>query len=143
VLALMCDARVMARGGAQIGLTEVRIGIGLPAIVVEGLRLRVPAAAAVELALGGALHDGDAALRLGLVDAIVAPEEVEARALERAHAIGAPSRAARAQVKAALVRPALEAVARTRAFERARWVDSWFSDDAQRLLREAVAKLRK
>src|SRR5262249_35642165 len=55
VLALMCDARVMAAGTAQIGLNEVQLGIGLPAIVVEPLRARVSPAALGAIALEGRL----------------------------------------------------------------------------------------
>jgi len=44
VLALQADQRLMAEGEGRIGLNEVRLGIGLPAAMVETLRCQVPAA---------------------------------------------------------------------------------------------------
>jgi enoyl-CoA hydratase/carnithine racemase len=41
VLALQADLRVMAQGKWRIGLNEVPLGIGLPALVVETLRTQV------------------------------------------------------------------------------------------------------
>jgi enoyl-CoA hydratase len=143
VLALMCDARMMAGGEATIGLSEIRIGIGLPAVVIEGLRLRLPHAAVVEMALGGGLYPPAEALRIGLIDRIENPDELERRAIDRAGELGCDASAARAQIKAALVRPAVEAIARTRDAELERWLDTWFGDQGQTLLRAAVARLRK
>src|SRR6185369_13282808 len=39
VLALQADVRIIADVDARIGLNEVRLGIGLPSVVVESLRL--------------------------------------------------------------------------------------------------------
>jgi enoyl-CoA hydratase len=143
VLALMCDARLMAGGEATIGLSEIRIGIGLPASVVEVLRMRVPHATMVAMALGGGLYPPAEALRMGIVDDVVSPDELERRAIDRAGEIACDAPAARAQIKAALVRPAVEAIARTREAELERWLDTWFSDRGQAHLRDAVARLRK
>jgi enoyl-CoA hydratase len=143
VLALMCDVRVMAATEATIGLSEVRIGIGLPASVIEVLRLRVSPATTVEMALGGVLDGPEEALRHGVVDEVVDAQVLERRAIERANEIGGGSRAARAQIKAALVRPAVEAIERSRDAELERWLDTWFSEDGQRLLHDAVERLRK
>lgn len=141
VLALMCDARVIAAGDARIGLSEVQIGIGLPAVVVEPLRLRVPPTSLTPIALEGRLVDPQTALGLGLVDEVVAPAELEARAIARAAELGRGARAAYAQIKRSLLRPALEAVERHGVAEREAWLDTWFSEPAQRLLRAQVAKI--
>src|SRR5688500_10392051 len=108
VLALMCDARIAAAGTAKLGLNEVQLGIGLPAVVVEPLRLRVPPSSLTAIALEGRLFSVDDARAAGLVDEVVAPGELEPRAVARATELGRASRAAYAQVKRALIRPALE-----------------------------------
>jgi enoyl-CoA hydratase len=141
VLALMCDARLVAAGPAQLGLNEVQIGIGLPAVVVEPLRLRVAPAALTPIALEGRLFSPEAALAVGLVDEVVAPGELVPRALARAGDLGRAARAAFAQVKRALLRPALETIERHGAAEREAWLDTWFSEPAQVLLRATVARL--
>lgn len=141
VLALMCDARIAAAGGARIGLNEVQLGIGLPAVVVEPLRLRVAPGALAAIALEGRLFSMDDARAVGLVDEVVAPGELEARAVARAAELGRASRAAYAQVKRALIRPALEAIDRVGAAEREAWLDTWFSEPARALLGAAVARI--
>jgi enoyl-CoA hydratase len=141
VLALMCDARLAAAGAAKIGLNEVQLGIGLPAVVVEPLRARVPPASLTPIALEGRLYGVEDACAAGLVDEVVAPRELEARARARAAELGRASRAAYAQVKRALIRPAVEAIDRVGVAEREAWLDTWFSPPAQALLRAAVARI--
>jgi enoyl-CoA hydratase len=143
VLALMCDARIMAAGPAKIGLNEVQIGIGLPAIVVEPLRARVPATSITTIALGGMLVEPAEALRLGLVEAVVDPAELLARAAARAIELGTAAPAAYAQVKRALLRPTVEALDQLEATERDAWLDTWYGGDAQARLRAAVARLKQ
>ncbi len=141
VLALQADARIAAAGGAKIGLNETALGIGLPAAVLETLRCQVPPASLVPVALEGRLFGVEDARRLGLVDEVVEPAALEARAVERARALGAAGADAFAQVKAGLRRAALETIERRRAAEAEAWLDTWFSAEAQRRLRDAVAKI--
>jgi enoyl-CoA hydratase len=140
VLALMCDARIAAAGGSRIGLNEAQLGIGLPAIVVEPLRHRVSPSSLVRVALDGTLFSPDDAQRAGLVDEVVSPDRLEPRAVERAKEL-AKHPAAYAQIKRALLRPILETIDRASSHEREAWLDTWFSDDAQRTLRSAVDKI--
>jgi enoyl-CoA hydratase len=140
VLALMCDTRVMAQG--TIGLNEVQLGIGLPAIVVEPLRLRVPASSLAPVALDGALFDATRAHELGLVDHVVPRDRVESHALElAARRVSHPL--AHAQVKRALLEPIVDAIERTRDAQREAWLETWFSPAAQTTLRAAVARITK
>jgi len=140
VLALMCDVRVMAAG--NIGLTEAQLGIGLPSIVVETLRMRVPATSLGPIALEGRLFAPKEALRVGLVDEVVDPSKLESRALELAtRRAAAPL--AYAQIKRALLAPVLQMWSRKHEPERDAWLETWFSEHAQRTLREAVARITK
>jgi enoyl-CoA hydratase len=141
VLALQCDARLMAAGPGKIGLNEVQIGIGLPASVLEPLRLRVPPTSLAPIALGGHLFTADDAARLGLVDAVVPPAELLDRAIAHAAELARAPRTAYAQVKSALLRPALEAIDRHAGAEREAWLDTWFAPAAQKILRELAARL--
>jgi enoyl-CoA hydratase len=142
VIALQCDARVMAGGDAKIGLNEIQLGIGIPALVAEPLRHRVPASSLSAIALAGRLFHPEQARSLGLVDEVVAPDRLEARAIELAAEMGrAPL--AYMQIKHAMLRPVLEAIDRVAHAEREAWLDTWFSAHAQKLLRAAVDKLTK
>jgi enoyl-CoA hydratase len=142
VLALMCDWRIAADDPAlRIGLNETQLGIGLPAIVIEALRAAVPPASIVPIALDGTLFSPAQAPGLGLVHELAPAAELEARATARAQAFAARPAAAVAQVKRALRAASLEAVARTAEQEVTRWLDTWFSPEAQARLRAAVARL--
>lgn len=143
VLALMCDRRVMAAGPARIGLNEVQLGIGLPAIVTEALRARVPPAAWPPLALDGRLVDADAALRLGLVDEVVPAADLDARARALAAELAAVPAAAYAQVKEAWIRPVRAALRANEVVQTETWLDTWFDPEGQERLRAAVARITR
>lgn len=147
VLALMCDQRVMAdqgpKGPPRIGLNESQLGIGLPALVVEVARHKLPATSFVPVALAGAQFQATRALRHGLVDEVAVPAELQARAAERARAMTAAGPQAYAQIKRAWTRPIVEAIAATDDAALEDWLDTWFSDDGQARLRAIAAWLQK
>ncbi len=141
VLALQCDLRLMAEGKGKIGLTEVQLGIGLPAVVIEPLRLQVPPTSLFTIALEGRLFLPGEAFALRLVDDVCPHATLERLAIERAGALARSPRAGYAQAKTALRRPAVEAIARHGDAERERWLDTWFGDEAQKRIAEQVARL--
>lgn len=147
VLALMCDERIMVSDGPKappkIGLNEAQLGLGLPAIVIELVRTKLPPRHQVAVALEGRLFEPKEALALGVVDAVVAPAELEARVTARAAALAAAAPAAYAQIKRALLRPAIEAIDRVDAAETEAWLDTWFSDEGQRRMRATVARITR
>jgi enoyl-CoA hydratase len=142
VLALQCDWRVMVDDGARIGLNETQLGIGLPSSVLEPLRLAVPSSSLVTIAYEGRLFSPSEAHELGLVDELAPASTLLDHALVKARALAAVPSTGVAQVKMGLRRAALEAVARNSAEESERWLDTWFSPDAQTRLRAVVAKLK-
>jgi len=141
VLALQCDVRFVAEGEVRIGLNEAQLGIGLPAAVLEPLRLQIPAASWIPMALEGRLFLPGEAIDLGLVEDMIAPGELLPFSVERARALARVPRAAYGQIKSGLRRPAIEAM---RAGEAAResWLDTWFDPEAQTRLRATVERLR-
>jgi enoyl-CoA hydratase/carnithine racemase len=143
VLALMCDTRVMVNdSGMKIGLNEVALGIGLPATVIEPLRLRVPPQSLARIALDGTLFGPNEAHGVHLVDEVIAAPRLVPRCIE----VATPRAAhpiAYAQIKQALQWQTVEALKRNRAQLRDQWVEAWFSEDAQTTLRTAVARITK
>jgi methylglutaconyl-CoA hydratase len=77
-LALLCDF-TLAVGEAKFGYTEVRIGF-VPAIVSSFLLRQVGEKQARDLLLTGRMIGADEAARLGLINEIVAPEQLMAKA---------------------------------------------------------------
>jgi enoyl-CoA hydratase len=143
VLALQADYRMMADGDGKIGLNEVPLGIGLPAVVVETLRCQVPAASLMPIALEGRLHSPHEALELDLVHQVVAPEALLPTALEKAASLAALPSAAYAQVKRSLRRPVSRAIVDQNAHDSARWTETWFTEAGQARIKAAVARLKK
>ena len=141
VLACQCDARIAADVPSRIGLNEVQLGIGMPAVVLEPLRLFLPPASFSAVGLEGGLFAPAEAHALGLVDEIASSPDLLARACARARALAAAPRSAFAQVKAAWRHPAMAAIARDGDEVRERWLDTWFQPEAQDRLRATVARI--
>src|SRR6202167_928646 len=81
-LALLCDF-TLAVPEAKFGYTEVRIGF-VPAIVSTFLLRQVGEKQARDLLLTGRIFSAEEAARMGLINEIVAPENLVARARELA-----------------------------------------------------------
>jgi methylglutaconyl-CoA hydratase len=81
-LATLCDF-TLASPEAKFGYTEVRIGF-VPAIVSSFLIANVGEKRARELLLTGRVFGAEEAHKLGLVNEVVAPEQLMPRALELA-----------------------------------------------------------
>jgi enoyl-CoA hydratase len=144
VLALECDWRIMIDDpSAKIGLNETQLGIGLPTIVTEPLRMQVPAASIVPIAYEGTAFSPEAALRVGLVHEVVPAAELRARASAKAKTWADLPPEGIAQVKRSLRRPAIERIQRVAEEETERWLDSWFAPGARERLRATVAKLKR
>ena len=100
IVALTCDHRLMTtQPKARIGLNEVPLGLRFPPKTWRLVRHRVPANVVERVVLEGGLYAPETALRLGLVDELVAGE-AEARAY--AERIAAAPRAAYVAAKKAL-----------------------------------------
>lgn len=143
VLASQCDVRLAADRPLKIGTNEVQLGIGLPAVVIETLRLILPPSSLLPVALAGGLFEPREALALSLVDEVVEPERLLVRACERARELAAIPTAAYAQVKLAWRQPAIEAIERSDDALAEQWLDTWYGAEAQTRLRAIIDRLRK
>jgi enoyl-CoA hydratase len=141
VLALQCDVRIAAAGDQRIGLNEAQLGLALPTSVMEPLRFAVASRHFTDVALEGRLFTPAEALAVGIVDAVVPPEELESAAMAKARALGAIPSAAFAATKESIRRPVVDAILRSEEADAERWLDTWFSAEAQERLRATVAKL--
>ncbi|HET7921871.1 MAG TPA: enoyl-CoA hydratase/isomerase family protein [Gammaproteobacteria bacterium] len=141
VLAIFCDARMVAQGRFKIGLNEVRVGLPVPAIIHAALKRLVGARQAERLCLHGLLIDPDEALRIGLVDQVLPASELRPAALAWCRDLLALPAAAVTATRA-LVRADLAAAFDTLA--KASHEDLmrvWFSEETQTAMRALVAEL--
>ena len=142
VLTLYCDYRIMARGDFRIGLNEVQVGLVVPEIIQAAMRRLVGANRAERLMVAGAMVDAEEAHRIGLVDELIDTELVVGRAIGwlqdllklPPEAMGETRRIARADLHAEF-----EGINDVSDDE---FAQRWFSDEAQRVLGEMVARLK-
>lgn len=90
-LAIACDLRV-AETGARFGIPPARLGVVYPAVPTARLVRLVGPARAKFLLFTAELVDAERAFAYGLVDDVVAPGDLEDRALGLAAAIAGHSR---------------------------------------------------
>lgn len=141
VLAIFCDYRVMAEGNFIIGLNEVQVGLPLPEAILRAFVRLVGPHQAERLSVTGELIQAAEALRIGLVDELVAPDHVVPRAVEWCQKLlTVPPQAmahTRQRARADLVRIVGDGLAG----EIGPLVDLWFSEETQGSMRALVERL--
>lgn len=129
-LALACDWRICGEN-AVFGQPEVLLGIIPGGGGTQRLPRLIGAARAKEIMITGRQVRADEAVRIGLVDEVVAPAEVEARALAKAAEVAAGAVVAQGYVKAAVDEGVETTLARGLDREQRGFVDVFATDDAQ------------
>src|SRR5262245_30616455 len=82
LIVLAADARLMAEGGGRIGIPELLVGVPFPAAPLEVVRFAVPQDKVQSLIYTGRTLPPREALAAGLVDEVVAPDNLLSRAQE-------------------------------------------------------------
>jgi enoyl-CoA hydratase len=143
ILMLACDQRLLARGPARIGLTEVRVGVVFPAWALELVRFTTPPQHLSTLICTGRTWPPEEALARGLVDELVEPERLLVRAGEVAEELATiPPDTFRA-TKLAVRRPMIEAAQRQEALTDAALLEHWCSPDTQRQIAKFAEQMLK
>jgi enoyl-CoA hydratase len=132
ILMLACDQRLLARGTAQIGLTEIRVGVLFPAWALEIARFATPPEYFSTLICTGRTWPPDEALARGLVDELVEPERLLDRACAVAAELAAIPAATFAATKQAVRRPMIEAARRESARTDAAVLEHWCAPETLR-----------
>lgn len=140
VLAVLCDHRIMAAGDFRIGLNEVRVGLYPGEIIFRCLERLVGTGRAVSLLPRGAMLTPSEAQVCGLVDEVVALDEVVPRAVALAAELAAlphqAYRRTRAMVRSGLVEifsvPAERAAAGI--------VEGWVTDETRAQMAAALGR---
>jgi enoyl-CoA hydratase len=143
VLACCADRRIMARGTARIGVTELLVGVPFPAIAFEAVRFAVPARHLPEFMYGGAACDPDAALQRGWVDEVVEADALMPKAIAAAQELARLSPLAFAQTKKQLRAEIRERLARNSAEDDKVATDIWASPETLGYVRDYVARTLK
>jgi enoyl-CoA hydratase/carnithine racemase len=139
VLACACDRRLISPQ-AQIGASEVRVGVPFPVAALEVVRY-VCGDHAEEVLLGGRLYRGEDAVASGLAHRVVAEDLVEA-AVAEASDLGSISPVAYAHTKAQLRAPAVARIREGGAIDR-EVAELWSADQTRQRLTESMESLRR
>jgi enoyl-CoA hydratase len=126
ILMLACDQRLLARGTARVGLSEIQVGVQFPAWALEIARFATPREHFSTLVCTGRSWQPEAALARGLVDELVHPEQLLDRAVQVAEEMAALDPATFAATKLAVRRPLVEAAERQAAGD-AEIIERWCS----------------
>ncbi len=141
VLASFCDFRVMASGKFKIGLNEVQVGLPVPPAIQYGLKRLIGPRIGDALLIAGRLVTADEALKLGIVDKLVAPDEVVPQAIEWAgELLALPPRAMLATREIAR-RDLADNFADVGGATYRSMADAWFTDETQAMMNDLVRRL--
>ncbi len=136
ILALACDFRIMAEGEFGFALNEINVGVVLPPGVFRLLADVVGSGHARHMVLTGASVPPAQAHEIGLVDELVAPEDLPVRTLALARMLAEKPGPTYAGIKAS-IRAAIGEAPLTPE------VDPWFTPEAEEKKRAMLAALRK
>ena len=141
IVAAAADERYAAEGPGRFGLSEVALGVPLPACCLELFRYLLGSRTMERLTASAENMPADPALAMGLLDRVVPAADLLDSALERARQLARGSALAYAEVKR---RARAEAVAR---FDAARehdpFLDFWFGNDARSRIAALMERLSK
>jgi enoyl-CoA hydratase len=143
ILALACDFRVTCTGPHRIGLNETAVGLAFPTGAFEIAHLALTNRDARRALLEAEAHGAEEACRLGLVDEVVAPEQLEATCLAKARKLGAYAAPAYALNKQGLQRQAVERVRNEPPALRAAIQQAWTSEETLRAFAARLAAVSK
>lgn len=141
ILALTADWRVLRRGGASIGLNEVKVGVPLPLSVSALLAATVPPGARSRVGLLGRNFADEDALAAGLADELAEGEGFESTCLARLQEFAEKDPYSLAVTKAYLRAEALRQMKAEDPAAIAEWLDGWFSPATQERIRAIVGSL--
>jgi enoyl-CoA hydratase len=136
VLVQACDIRLMAEGSGKIGVPELLVGVPFPAAPLEIVRFAVPRHKVQELIYSGRTLLPQEALTAGLVDEVVAPENLLARARQIALQLAQIPPHAYRLTKQSLRGPAVEQIERASELHDQAALEVWAAADTHAYIRE-------
>jgi enoyl-CoA hydratase len=140
VLACCADRRLMARDAGRIGVTELAVGVAFPALAFEVMRSVAAPRYFSELIYAAGTYTPEAGRERGLLDEVVAPEDLLDRAVAAARALAALPPQTFATTKRQMQAPARERVARDGKETYAAVEDLWSTEEAATRVRAYVTR---
>ena len=140
-MAMDCDMRVMANGGARMGLAEVNLGVPVPAGSLCMLRARLAPAVVDELVYGGDGCPAEEDRELGLVQRIASPQSLTRVASSAVQTLAAKPRSAVVHCKRFLLQSSWDAMAEIGEGADQAFLDCWFENQTQERIQAMAQRL--
>jgi enoyl-CoA hydratase len=139
VMVLGGDYRLMAEGKGRVGVPELLVGVPFPAAALEVVRAAVPPHRINPLLFLGKTYTPQEALSRGLVDEVVAADELDARAHEVAAQLASVNPEAFRLTKRTLRAPVLERIDAGAAHDE-KALELWLAPQTHARIRDYLAK---
>jgi enoyl-CoA hydratase len=144
ILVLAADVRLMAAGTGRIGVPELLVGVPFPSAALEVVRFAVPRDRVQSLIYRGRTVEPQDALASGLVDEVIAPDQLLGRAREVAQQLALIPPQVYRLTKQALRAEALERMDRDGELHDQEVLEVWSSAETHTHIREYLRRtLRK
>ena len=134
VLAIVCDYRIMARGKARIGLTELNLGSTVTNSAIAMLKYSIGGARAEKLLYTGALLSAEEAYDLGLVSEVMDYESIAKEALRVAQNFAGKEANAFRSTKLRLRESVSKEMERLRQSSIQEFADCWYLEETRKNL---------
>jgi enoyl-CoA hydratase len=142
LLALCCDLRVMATGQARQGLSELNLGVPVPAGSLQMLRARLSSPAVDDLVFRCEGCTATRALELGIVHRTADAEDTLAVTDLEMGSLASRPRRAFVESKRFLLAEVWERMRRGSPEEDAAFLDCWFEDETRKRIASVASHLR-
>ncbi len=143
VIALACDARIMAEGKYIIGLNEVPVGIIVPHSIFELYSFWLGKANATRSLLEGKLFNPEEAIAIGLVDEVVKQESILTAAERRARKYMAFEQNTWSQSKLNIRKSLIESTSSDQSADLEIMLKQWWSPNTRAILKTIIDSLQK
>jgi enoyl-CoA hydratase/carnithine racemase len=140
IFSISLDFRFVSSGRRFIGFNEVKIGLPIPYLVDLMLRQIVGDRSATELMFSGEFVEPEEAFRIGLVDEVVAPEDLEEKAVAKISEMAALPACGLTIIKNNRIEAVTARYQDKRGADPDWFLDCWFNPAVQELLSEAAKK---
>jgi len=140
ILAIACDFRHATTQPRKMGVNEVKLGLPVPSLADMILRQIAGDRAATRMLYGGEFISFADAATVGLIDAMLPPDELRQSATEKIAPLAALDRHAFSAIKTNRVEAIKNSYAQTGRAKDKIFIDCWFSEHTQKKLAEAARK---
>jgi len=140
ILALCCDYRYIAEGRKLMGLNEIKLGVPVPYPGDCILKQTVAPKFAREILDFGEFYQSHELLEIGMVDRMLARDQVVPTAVERARQLGEMHGKAFRIIKQNRVEKIQSLVQQNQSAKEDEFLACWFSQEARERLTEAKEK---